>query len=153
MPSNPLLMIAGLVSVVALIAVPAAFADQVFHTSHADAHPVAAAPLRSGFVNDIHTNGVVNAAREEYHLNGAEPDTTYQVRLDIYADQSCDGSPVLMVSTAMVTTNGAGNGNAGFTFPAGPPNDPPSQVGIVWQFIATSGAPVYATDCVPVSID
>jgi hypothetical protein len=152
MPSKPLVTLAGLIALLALAAVPAAFADQVFHTSHAAVHPVAGAPLQSGFVNDIHTNGAVDAAREEYHLNGAQPDTTYQVQLVIYADQSCDGSPFLTVPTAMLSTNGAGNGNADATFPAGPPNDPPLQVGIVWQFLAND-VPVYTTDCVPVSID
>jgi len=152
MPSKPLMMLAGLVSLGALIAVPAAFADQVFHTSHAAVHPVSGAPLQSGFVNDIHSNGAVNSAREEYHLNGAQPDTTYQVQLVIYGDPTCAGSPSLMVPTAMVTANGAGNGNAGFTFPAGAPNDPPLQVAIVWEFLAND-EPVYETDCVPVSID
>jgi len=152
MPSKPLVTLAGLIALLAMAAVPAAFADQVFHTSHAAVHPVAGAPLQSGFVNDIHTNGAVDAAREEYHLNGAQPDTTYQVQLVIYADQSCEGSPFLTVPTAMLSTNGAGNGNADATFPAGPPNDPPLQVGIVWQFLAND-VPVYTTDCVPVSID
>ncbi len=152
MPSKPLVTLAGLIALLAMAAVPAAFADQVFHTSHAAVHPVAGAPLQSGFVNDIHTNGAVDAAREEYHLNGAQPDTTYQVQLVIYADQSCEGSPFLTVPTAMLSTNGAGNGNADATFPAGPPNDPPLQVGIVWQFLAND-VPVSTTDCVPVSID
>ena len=152
MPSKPLATLAGLISLVALMVVPAALADQVFHTSHAGAHAVAGAPLQSGFVNDIHTNGIVNAAREEYHLNGAQPNATYQVQLVIYGDQSCAGSPFATVPTAMLTTNNAGNGNADTTFAAGPPNDPPLAVGIVWQFTA-NGAPVYATDCVPVSID
>ena len=152
MPSKPLVVLAGLLSVGALAAVPTAFADQVFRTSHADVYAVADAPLQSGFVNDIHTNGAVNGAREEYHLNGAQPNTTYQVQLLIYGDQSCSGSPFLTVPTATLTTNGAGNGNADTTFAAGPPNNPPLSVGIVWQFLA-NGAPVYATDCVPVSID
>ena len=152
MPSKPLLTLAGLISLLALVLVPAAPADQVFHTSHAVVHAVAGAPLKSGFVNDIHSNGPVNSAREEYHLNGAQPNTTYQVQLVIYADPSCSGSPFVTVPTAMVTTNVGGNGNADATFPSGPANDPPVHFGIVWQFIA-SGAPVYATDCVPVSID
>jgi hypothetical protein len=134
-----------------LIAAPGAFADQVFHTSHAAVHAVAGAPLHSGFVNDIHSNGVVNSAREEYHLNGAQPNTTYEVQLLFYEDQSCAGSP-LSFTTAVLTTNGAGNGNADVTFPAGPPNSPPLRVGIVWQFTA-NGTAVYATDCVQVSID
>jgi hypothetical protein len=144
--------LAGLVAGAALITAPIAVADQVFHTSHAALHAVAGAPLQAGFVNDIHSNGVVNAAHEEYHLNGAQPDTTYQVQLVIYGDQSCLGSPFATVPTALVATNGAGNGNAKATFPAGMPNNPPLQVGIVWQFVA-NGTPVYATDCVPVTVD
>jgi hypothetical protein len=115
-------------------------------------HSVADAPLRSGFVNDIHTNGAVNSAREEYHLNGAQRDASYQVQLVIFASQTCTGTPFLTIPTAVLTTNGAGNGNAGATFPAGPPNDPPLQVGIVWQFLS-GDVPIYTTDCVPVSID
>lgn len=152
MSPKPLLVVAVVAAAAALIAVAPALADQVFHTSHAAVHSVAGAPLRSGFVNDIHTNGAVNAAREEYHLSGAQPDTSYQVQLVIFASQSCAGAPFLTVPTALVTTNGAGNGNASATFPAGPPNNPPLQVGIVWQFLS-NGAPVYATDCVPVAID
>ena len=149
---KPLVILAGFIVGATLIAAPAAFADQLFHTSHAGLHAVSSEPLQSGFVNDIHTNGVVNSAHEEYHLNGAQADTTYQVQLVIYADQDCAGSPFLTIQTAMVTTNGAGNGNAHATFPAGAPNNPPLRVGIVWQFIA-NGTPVYTTDCVPVSID
>jgi hypothetical protein len=151
MSPKPFVMLAGLVAGAALIAAPGAFADQVFHTSHAAVHAVAGAPLQSGFVNDIHSNGVVNSAREEYHLNGAQPNTTYQVQLLFYEDPSCAGSP-LSFTTAVLTTNGAGNGNADVTFSAGPPNSPPLQVGIVWQFSA-NGTAVYTTDCVQVSID
>jgi hypothetical protein len=116
-------------------------------------HAVAGAPLRSGFVNDIHTNGVVNAAHEEYQLNGAQPSTTYRVELVIYGSPSCAGSPFLTFLSSQLTTNGAGNGQANATFPAGPPNNPPLQVGIVWQFFLSLGVPVYATECVPVTAD
>jgi hypothetical protein len=136
----------------ALAVASPALADQVFHTSHAPVRALASAPLRSGFVNDIHTNGVVNSAHEEYHLNGAEANTTYQVQLVIYLAQDCAGAPFLTFPTAMLTTNGAGNGNATFEFPAGPPNNPPLQVGIVWEFVS-NGVPVYATDCVAVTAD
>ena len=151
MSRKPLLIAAAVVAV-ALIAVPTALADQLFHTSHAAVHSVAGAPLRSGFVNDIHTSGVVNSAHEEYHLNGAQPGTTYQVQLVIYPSQSCAGSPFLTIQSSLLTTDVAGNGNANFTFPAAAPNDPPLQVGIVWQFLS-NGVPVYATDCVPVTVD
>jgi hypothetical protein len=144
----------GLIAAVAVgvfALVPSAFADQVFHTSHAALHPLGDAPLKSGFVNDIHTNGAVSAAREEYHLNGAQPGT-YQVQLLIYPSQSCAGVPSATVLTALFTTSAGGNGNASATFPAGPANVPPLEVGIVWQLLS-NGVPVYATDCVPVAID
>ena len=108
--------------------------------------------MKSGFVNDIHTSSPINSAREEYHLSGAQPDTSYQVQLEIFPTQDCAGTPFAEVPTALFTTNGKGNGNANATFPAGPPNNPPLQVGIEWQFLS-NGAPVYATDCVPVAVD
>jgi hypothetical protein len=150
MSRKPLCIVAALATAAALIVVPSALADQVFHTSHASVHSVAGPPLKFGFVNDIHTNGVVNAAHEEYHLNGAQKNTTYQVELVIYASQSCAGTPLFVLPTAQLTTNSGGNGNAMFTFPAGPPQS--LEVGIVWQFVSNS-VPVYATDCVPVTID
>jgi hypothetical protein len=148
---KPWIAVVSAAAVAAFVVSPA-LADQVFHTSHARLHAVAGAPLHSGFVTDIHTNGNVNAAREEYQLNGAQPSTTYQVRLVIYGSQSCLGTPFLTLPTAALTTNGTGNGTASFVFPAGPPNDPPLMVGIVWEFLS-NGVPVYATDCVPVAID
>ena len=151
--SSKSLAAAAVLAVAALVIVPAAVADQVFHTSHAAVHSVAGAPLQSGFVNDIHTNGAVNSAHEEYHLNGAQGNTTYQVQLLLFSDQSCGGAPFATVPTSLLTTNGHGNGNADFTFPAGPPNNPPLQIGIVWQFLSSSGDPVYATDCVAVTVD
>ena len=152
MSRKPFVVVAVVAAGAALFAVTPALADRVFHTSHAALHSVSGAPLRSGFVNDMHSNGAVNSAREEYHLSGAQPGTSYQVQLVIFASQSCAGAPFLTIPTALVTTNGAGNGNAGATFAAGPPNNPPLQVGIVWQFLS-NGHPVYATDCVPVAID
>jgi hypothetical protein len=152
MSRKPARLIALFALAVALVAAAPAAADRTFHTSHAALHPVAGATLRSGFVNDIHTNGAVNSAHEEYHLAGAQPNTTYQVQLEIFADQSCSGAPFAVAPTAQVTTNGVGNGNADFTFPAGAPNSPPLQVGIVWQFLA-NGAVAYETGCVPVAVD
>jgi hypothetical protein len=147
------LVAATALAVASLVIVPVAVADQVFHTSHAAVHSVAGAPLQSGFVNDIHSNGTVNSAHEEYHLNGAQATTTYQVQLVLFASQSCDAAPFATFPTAQLTTNAHGNGNADFTFPAGAPNNPPLQVGIIWQFLSSNGDLVYATDCVPVSID
>src|SRR6476469_7757763 len=103
MSRKPHLVVAVLVAGAALVAAAPALADQVFHTSHAAVHSVAGAPLRSGFVNDIHTNGVVNSAHEEYHLNGAQPRTTYQVQLVVYGSPSCAGAPFLVFPSVQVT--------------------------------------------------
>jgi hypothetical protein len=150
--SVKLLCVGAVVAATTLVVVPWAAADQAFHTSHAAVQAVAGAPLHSGFVNDIHTNGTVNSAHEEYHLNGAQASTTYHVQLLIFGSQSCAGAPFLTVPTVQLKTNGAGNGNADVSFPAGPANNPPLQVGIVWQFLS-GGVPVYATGCVPVTVD
>jgi len=132
---------------------PTATADQYFHTSHADLTPVGSASLRSGFVNDVHTNGVRIAAQERYQLNGAQPNTTYAVSLFIsFVDSTC-AAPDLVFPTASFTTNAAGNGEAGFTFyqssPPPPPN--PQTVYIRWV-VSSGGVPQYQTGCIPVVI-
>ena len=141
MPGKPWIAVAGVAAIAALAAAPA-LADQVFHTSHAAVHAVAGAPLRSGFVNDIHANGNVNAAREEYQLNGAQPGTTYQVRLVIYPSQTCAGSPFLTIPTSLLTTNDAGNGTASFRI-----NNPPYVCRDVNVATAYQTEFVFPTDC------
>jgi hypothetical protein len=139
--------------VAVLLLAPNAAADRVFHTLHADLHSVNGAPLQSGFVNDVHTNGVVNAAHEIYHVSGASPNTTYQVAIFLYLfDPSCSTAP-LILPTAQLTTNGAGNGNANFTFPAGPPSPLTGPThGILWRLIGPTGV-AYETGCNPLVID
>ena len=137
----------------AAVLAPAASADKAFHTLHAGLRPVGASPLRSGFVNDIHTNGNVNSAHEVYHLNGASPSTTYQVTIQLYLqDPTCAGAP-LAVPTAQLTTNGAGNGNADFTFAAGPPSPLAGLLhGIRWTITGTDGT-AYDTACAVLTLD
>jgi hypothetical protein len=130
-----------------------AAADQAFHTLHADLHSVGGAPLQSGFVNDIHTNGVVNGAHEIYHLNGASPGTTYQVTILFYVlDPSCSSTPATF-PTAQLTTNGVGNATAKITFPAGPPSPlAGTENGIRWQLTGPGGL-AYETDCHLLTLD
>ena len=48
------------------------------------------APLRSMFVENIHANGPNVFAHEQYVVNGAEPNTTYDVVLTIsIGDPTC----------------------------------------------------------------
>ena len=148
-----------LVTLVVALAAPmlvaaAASADQFFHTVHADVHPIGDQPLRSGFVNDTHTQGVTIGAQERYQLNGAEPNTAYTVALWIFTrgSGSCAGTPLRIFPTETFTTNDAGNGEAGHTFFANPNPPPPNPVPtpIKWVFSA-NGVPQYETDCVPVT--
>jgi hypothetical protein len=142
-------------AVVALFASTAA-ADQYFHTSHADVFSIGGAPLHSGFVNDIHTNGSTISAQERYQLNGAEPNTTYTVALHISnTDPTCTVVNRVF-PTATFTTNAAGNGEAGHTFlqtGPWPPVTPPTTrtVYIRWVFTSAAG-PQYETGCIPVVV-
>jgi hypothetical protein len=91
--------------------------DSTYHTGHIELAPLASAPLSSGFVQNIHANGPNVYAHEIYQLNGAEPSSSFQVVLSIWtANTSCSGEPALQLPTAVVTTNGAGNGLADVVF-------------------------------------
>ena len=143
--------IALVAALTALCFASAAAADQFFHTVHAELTPIGNAPLQSGFVNDIHTQGVQIGAQERYVLNGALPNTTYSVALWIYprGSGSCTGTPLRMFTTETITTNAAGNGEAGHTFFANPNAPPPNPVPtpIKWV-VSLNGVPQYETGCV-----
>jgi hypothetical protein len=141
--------------VVFVAAASTALADQYFHTVHLDLSPIGSAPLKSGFVNDIHTNGTQNSAQERYQLNDAVPNNTYSVRLNIYnTNSACSGAPDRFRDTATFTTNGSGNGQGDFTFPQTapwPPPVPPTLRTVYIQWIISDAAgPEYETDCTPV---
>ena len=90
-----------------------AAADQVYHTEHLVLEPVGGAPLKAGFVNNIHPNGPVVFAHEVYQLNGAAPLTSYQVVLMVHPEYSyCAGTPLMVFPTAVLVTNKSGNGKA-----------------------------------------
>jgi len=150
---RPVLALLG-VAVAALALTAAASADQTFHTLHADLTPVGGAPLQSGFVNDIHINGNKNAAHERYQLNGAAPGATYQVSIELWPlDPSCTGAPPLAFPTSQLTTNGAGNGEAGFEFPVGPPTGLEGvESGIAWT-VSLGGVVQYETGCNTLTLD
>jgi len=94
-----------------------AVADSVYHSAHYNLTAVNAAPLRSGFVENIHANGPIVYAHEQYVLNGAAPNTTYHVVLMIFpGDTTCSGTPAVTIPTATIHTNAAGNGVAYHVF-------------------------------------
>jgi hypothetical protein len=134
--------------------VPAAHADGVYHSHHYGVSPLNGAPLRSGFVENIHPNGSQVFAHENYVLNGASPGTSYIVVLSIWtSNQTCSGAPDLQFPTQVVATNSAGNGKAQHVFT---PEDATGLRGLtlggVWQFL-DGGVPSYTTDCEVVTLD
>ena len=116
-------------------------ADQNYRTH---SYPLTAVDARAarGSVINIHVNGPVVYGLERYSLFGAEPSTTYQVTLTLYADEGCKqiamfGEQELRFPTAALTTNGVGNGHAKAVFSAQqvaplvppPPPPPPGRAG------------------------
>src|SRR5437763_5781129 len=137
---------------IAALAVPAA-ADAVYHSSHLPFAPIGEAPLRSGFVENIHANGPNVYAHEQYVLNGAEPSSTYQVVLMVFPlDTTCSSSPI-PIPTATITTNLAGNGHA---FPVFKPADADGLHGLTvgGMWVVMSGSTVaYKTSCTTIHLD
>jgi hypothetical protein len=150
--------IVAVVAAVALcvgLTVPAALADEVYHSSHIALFPTAGTPLRSGFVENIHVNGPNIFAHEIYVFNGAQPETTYQVALNIFAfDPACTGTAAV-VPTASITTNVAGNGRADAVLR---PSDVPTMLrdathGVIWTVSDSSGVIVFSSGCEVVTLD
>ena len=133
-----------------------ASADRVYHSQHIPLAAVEGGSLKSGFVENVHPNGPQVFAHEVYVLNGASPDTAYQVTLLVYADDpSCSTEPVAGgIDTAVLTTNGNGNGRAD-AFLA--PEDIPAFLrdgthGVAWELTA-NGSVAYRTGCSSVTLD
>jgi hypothetical protein len=138
-----------------------AFADQTYHTENLPLSLTAAGAaagepqLQAGHVVNIHTQGPVNFAIEEYVLNGAKPNTTYQVVLSLQG-AGCTG-PFLFLfpNGASVATDAQGNGHGELKIT-------PEQVtalglhgahlGISWLMVDGPVA-AYSTPCSDVHID
>src|SRR5690606_7017344 len=120
--------IAVLAVVAGLAGASVAVADKAYHTerlpfSLTDAGAQAGHPeLRSGHVVNIHPNGPVVGAIEQYMLNGAKPRTTYGVILTAYVldNGECTddvAGPDFPITTGTITTGPSGNGKDSFVFP------------------------------------
>ena len=140
------------VFVLALTAIPA-LADGVYHSQHIALVPVGDSPLRSGFVENIHTNGPQIFALERYVLLGAAPSTEYQVTIQIYGDPDATASLGAMPTIAF-RTNGVGNGVGRFTLPLSgvPEAFHGLTIYLVWE-LTTSGAVAYKTPVSKVVLD
>jgi len=131
-------------------------ADGVYRTQHIDLQALDGAPLRSGSVTNIHANGPVVYALEQYHVNGAAPRTTYEVMLELYVlDPQCSGDPAGVLPTASFTTNGAGNGHGKARFApqdVAPFPKAPAVHGVNWVLMDGTTA-AYETGCQQVVLD
>jgi hypothetical protein len=132
----------------------AAHADRAYHAAHIALSPVDGAPLRNGFVENIHADGPNNYAHEIYVLGGAEPNATYEVSLSIWTENlACSGSPTLAMTTATLTTDAAGNavGQKVFT-PADADGLRGHTVSAMWT-VSQDGTAAYTTDCEVITLD
>ncbi len=137
---------------------PAA-ADMTFHTQRltfalTPAGMMAGNPqLIAGQVVDIHPDGPVNGAIEQYMINGAKPNTAYQVKLRIFP--SCTGvslatTPQMTISTALLTTDNTGFAQGSFVFTSAslvPFNG--LTFGVLWTLVS---GPIVAYDTVCISV-
>ncbi len=129
-------------------------ADVSYHTERINLEPVGGAPLRSGAVINIHANGPQIFAHELYELNGASANTTYNVVLMLFlGNTSCSGTADLVMTTASLSTNISGNGQADHVFT---PQDAAGLSGLTvsaqWQL--WNGATLdYQTECSVVTLD
>jgi hypothetical protein len=142
-----------LAGIAAIVGVASAQADSTYHSAHIALAPISGAPLRSGFVENIHANGPNVFAHEQYVVNGAEAGASYQVVLMIFpGDTACASSPIT-IPTAVITTNAAGNGNAYHVFtPADAEGLHGLTVGGMWVLVH-EGTPEYASSCAVVHLD
>jgi hypothetical protein len=139
------------------ILAPAALADRDYHAEHLPLVPVGAAPLDSGFVENIHPNGPQVYAHEIYSLKGAAPETTYLVYLLVHlVDTGCDSLAATSFGSTELQTNGAGNGTADRFIPSVPEAIRDQTHGVRWEVrTVVSGVEtlVYRTGCTNVTLD
>ena len=109
-----LLVILTLAGLAAMVGAISASADAVYHSEHLALSPVGNAPLRSGFVENIHADGPNVYAHEQYVLNGAAPNSSYQVVLMVFPTDTTWGGarPAVASPTPPSQTHAAGNGHA-----------------------------------------
>src|SRR4051794_29430674 len=150
-------VIAAFLGVVACVTSPAgvASADQVYHSQHLALTPVGAAPLRSGFVENIKAQGPTVYAHEVFVLSGASRHTTYTVTRNFFFLQpDCSGAgPVFTQQVAMLQTNAAGNAQGDVFVRPADVAGAEGVSGVLWSVADETGSVVYRTACTAVTLD
>lgn len=153
---NSLVLFSSIAIVLATATV--VLADQVYHSERLDftltadgqaaGHPI----LRDGHVVNIHPNGPVNGAIERYMINGANPETIYNMNLSAFAG-GCGGERLFELTTTVLMTDKNGNAHGEKIFT---PDDLAGlsgmTVGAKWTLVA-GGVDAYQTICTTVRID
>jgi hypothetical protein len=131
-----------------------ALADSTYHSTQIPLTPVGSAPLRTGFVENIHANGPIVFAHEVYVVNGGLPNTDFQVAISVWVgDTTCAGDPSFTLPTATLSTNGAGNGQAQHVFTPADANGLHNTTdGATWT-LSANGVAIYTTGCETISLD
>jgi hypothetical protein len=148
-----LLSLGAAAAVAAALAQPAA-ADRAYHSQHLKLTPLGAAPLRSGFVENIKASGPQVYAHEIFVLKGAVPQAAYTVTRHFFPfDPGCGGGLDFASALAELETNANGNAR-GDLFVR------PEEVagfegvhGVMWTVQNAAGAVAYRTRCTAVTLD
>jgi hypothetical protein len=144
----------ALVLLVVGVMTSAALADGTYHSTQIELTPVSNAPLRTGFVENIHVNGPNVFAHENYVVNGGIPNTDFQVAISVWVgNTACTGDPSFTLETATLSTNVAGNGQAKHVFS---PEDASglhnTTDGAMWT-LSANGAAIYTSGCAVIALD
>lgn len=145
--------------ILALLVTTSVLADQAYHSERLDltltelGEGAGHTALRHGQVVNIHPNGPVNGALERYLVSGAKPNTSYTVRLDVFAP-GCDGVVNLAIPIGgTLDTNGGGVGHhQGFFSMEDLIPFSGANVGVRWNLVAED-VDAYTTECTTVVID
>ena len=152
-----LVLIVSLVTVFSFVMISVAAADRDYHSEHVEFHPVGNHTLRSGFVENIHTNGSQVYALEQYVLNGASPNTEYYIKPLIYLDNSgCTIGLIPFPVENSISTNTAGNGTTLVTIgPEVAAGLAELTINVRWQLLvgAPDGSVAYETNCAVIKLD
>jgi len=169
-----LALMATLAFVAALTVPGTTLADQAYHTERLPVHSddLSTYPLRNGMVVNIHTNGTTDFAVEEYNLNGAKPNTTYELCRVFQESILYIEPPLAALDTGFsLTTDKNGNGqcnikvlvsqvepliyygqtdlHVSFVFIVGGGIDPADLLGMNW----INGTTAYETDFTEIHLD
>ena len=132
-----------------------ALADKAYHTERLTFEAVGDDPeIRAGQVINAHSNGPIRYAREEYVINGALANATYEVHILVFFGGECTDDSDLDLITAELQTGANGQGHAYHVFvPADvEPFNPPLTVNARWVLVR-DGDVQYQTECTVINLD